>query len=333
MAADVIASRSHPPAPNAAVDGYGFAGPLSDGPHILPLVTGRAAAGVPFDGVVPKGHAIRILTGANLPASVDTVALQEDVNAAVDRIAINGPLRKGANARNAGEDMVAGDPILRAGRHLTPADLGTISAAGVGQVSVHKRLRVGVLSTGDELREAGADAGPGDIYDANRPMLRAIAARWGYEVVDLGHAPDDRAILRDMLNYAAARCDVILTSGGASAGDEDHMSALLQDSGTFALWRIAIKPGRPLALGLWHGTPVFGLPGNPVAAFVCALVFARPALCVMSGGGWAAPDTYQVPAAFTKSKKSRAAGIFTCADEGRQSRGVPFRRVWPCLGA
>jgi len=303
LAQDVVALRSHPPTPNAAVDGYGFAGPAPEGPQQMPLVAGRAAAGQPYKGTVPKGQAIRILTGANLPKGVDTVVLQEDVNASETQIAFHGPLKRGANARNAGEDMKQGDVILPASHQLTSADLGTMAAVGISEVAVRKRLRVGILSTGDELRDPGTNADVGHIFDANRPMLCAVAAGWGYDVTDLGRAPDDRPKLRAMLDAAAKQCDVIISSGGASAGDEDHMSALLQDTGSFALWRIAMKPGRPLAMGLWNDTPVFGLPGNPVAAMVCALIFARPALRIMAGGDWQEPEGYLVPAAFTKSKK------------------------------
>ncbi len=304
LAQDVTAARSHPPTPNAAVDGYGFAGPAPAGVNRLTLIKGRAAAGAPYQGSVPQGHAVRILTGANLPNGVDTVVLQEDVSASDQEVSFHGPLKQGANARNAGEDMQAGQVILHKGRKVTPADLGMLAAAGVGAVSVRKVLKVGVLSTGDELREPGDVAGEGDIYDANRPMLSALVASWGYNVIDLGRAPDNRDTLRGMLDHAATQCDVILSSGGASAGDEDHMSALLENTGSFALWRIAMKPGRPLALGLWQGTPVFGLPGNPVAAMVCALVFAAPSLAVMAGGTWHAPTSFQLPAAFSKSKKA-----------------------------
>jgi molybdopterin molybdotransferase len=147
-------------------------------------------------------------------------------------------------------------------------------------------------------------AHPGKIYDANRPMLCAAIERWGYNIVDLGIAPDDRDTIKATLDQAAKDCDVILTSGGASAGDEDHISALLADTGSLALWRIAIKPGRPLALGIWNKTPVFGLPGNPVAAAVCAMIFARPALSALAGSGWTEPICYKLPAAFTKTKKA-----------------------------
>ncbi len=304
LAAPVTAKRAHPPAANAAVDGYGFAGPAPKGLQTMPLVAGRAVAGAPYPQAVPTGHAIRILTGANLPDGVDTVVLQEDVAAKPTEIAFHGPLKKGANARDAGEDMVAGQAILNVGRKLTPADLGTMAAVGVGDATVRQQLHVGILSTGDELREAGSKADDGQIYDANRPMLGALIADWGHAVVDLGRAPDDRSKLAQILDDGTARCDVILASGGASAGDEDHMSALLKDSGAFALWRIAMKPGRPLALGLWNQKPVFGLPGNPVAAMVCAMVFAAPALQLLAGGAWQTAQSFQIPAAFTKSKKA-----------------------------
>lgn len=304
LADDVQARRAHPPAPNSAVDGYGFAGPAPAGVNRFALVDGRAAAGAPYDHPVPQGQAIRILTGANLPEGVDTVVLQEDVVSHAGAVSFHGPVKRGANARAKGEDMQQGSTILRAGRQITGADLGMMTAAGVGDVTTYRPLRVGVLSTGDELRDAGQAADAGQIFDANRPMLCAMVARWGYNVIDLGRAPDDRPVLRDMLDDAATRCDVILSSGGASAGDEDHMSALLQGTGSLALWRIAMKPGRPLALGVWDGTPVFGLPGNPVAAMVCALIFAQPALGVLAGKAWEAPQSYQLPAGFAKSKKA-----------------------------
>ncbi len=303
LAADVTALRSHPPTPNSAVDGYGFAGPAMAGLTEMPLLDGRSAAGAPFDGRVPDGHAIRVLTGAALPSGVDTIVLQEDIAIEGNTLRFHGPLKAGANARRAGEDMTAGQIILHAGHQMSAADIGMLAAAGVGHVTVHKRLRVGILSTGDELAQAGQAARADQIYDANRPMLAAAIRRWGHKLVDLGRAPDNRAALGDILTDAANRCDVILTSGGASAGDEDHMSALLQDTGSFALWRIAMKPGRPLAMGLWAGTPVLGLPGNPVAAMVCALIFARPMLCAMAGGGWVVPQPIPLPAAFDKSKK------------------------------
>ena len=304
LARDVTALRSNPPQPNTAVDGYGFAGPAPDGPRAMPLVPGRAAAGVPFGGVVPPGHAIRVLTGAALPEGVDTVILEEDTTTDGARIAFHGPLKRGANTRRAGEDMAAGDTALPAGRALTPADLALLSAVGIARVPVRKVLRVAVISTGDELVEPGAEAGPGQIFDANRPMLAALLRRFGFQVIDMGRIADDRRALRAAFDRAAAQADAILTSGGASAGDEDHVSALLREVGAMQEWRIAVKPGRPLALGLWSGKPVFGLPGNPVAAMVCTLVFARPALAVLSGRDWPDLQGFMVPAAFEKRKKA-----------------------------
>ncbi|WP_371808971.1 gephyrin-like molybdotransferase Glp [Ruegeria sp. HKCCD7255] len=303
LAEDVVAQRSNPPQPNTAVDGYGFAGAMSEGSHVLPLTPGRAAAGIPFDGAVPEGHALRILTGAALPEGVDTVILEEDVTVQDGHIAFHGPLKQGANTRKAGEDVAQGALALSKGRRLTPADLALLSAVGVAEVAAQAPLRVAVLSTGDELIEPGDPAGPGQIFDANRPLLLSMMARMGFQPVDMGRVADDREMLRDRLDQASDKADVILTSGGASAGDEDHVSALLRQAGAMQEWRIALKPGRPLALGMWDGTPVFGLPGNPVAAMVCTLIFARPALGLMAGEGWKVPQGFDVPAGFEKRKK------------------------------
>ncbi|MCP4207453.1 MAG: molybdopterin molybdenumtransferase MoeA [Shimia sp.] len=305
LAEDVVAQRSNPPQPNSAVDGYGLRHfNIIEGPQTVPLVDGRSAAGAPFSGVLPGGHAVRILTGATLPEGVDTVILQEDVTTDGKAIAFHGPLKKGSNTRKAGEDVASGGVILTKGRRITPADLALAAATGVSQLPVFERLRVAVVSTGDELAEPGQKARADQIFDANRPMLLAMIAQFGFEAIDMGRSPDDREALTAYLNEAAGRADMILTSGGASAGDEDHMSALLNETGSMTFWRLAIKPGRPLALGLWAGTPVFGLPGNPVAAKVCTLVFAKPAMDALGGAGWQEPVSLKVPAAFTKSKKA-----------------------------
>jgi len=303
LAGDHHAPRANPPGANAAVDGYGFAhGSLTPGAQRLPLVQGRAAAGAPFGGVVPPGNAVRILTGALIPQGVDSVVLQEDCTVTAGHVSFAALPKPGANTRRKGEDVAQGAAVLPHGHVLRPPDLALLSAVGCAEVSVFGRLRVGVLSTGDELCAPGATPDPEQTYDANRPMLLALVARWGCAAVDLGHVGDDRAALRARLDRAG--CDAVLTSGGASAGEEDHVSALLREAGAMAAWRIALKPGRPLALGMWNGVPVFGLPGNPVAALVCALIFARPALGLLAGAGWRAPVGFDVPAAFEKRKKA-----------------------------
>jgi len=304
LAKDATALRANPPQPNTAVDGYGFAhDSLTTGDQTLSLTAGRAAAGSPFDGTVPSGHAIRVLTGAALPDGVDTVILQEDVTLGEGAIAFRPGIKPGANTRKSGEDVQKGETILPKGRKLTPADLALLSATGNTDLPLYEPLRVAAISTGDELVESGQTAALGQIFDANRPMLLGLIEKFGFLPIDLGRVPDNRDTLRKTLDQAADQADVILTSGGASSGDEDHVSALLNEAGAMAEWRIAVKPGRPLALGLWNQTPVFGLPGNPVAALVCTLVFARPAMGLLSGQGWHTPQGFTLPAAFSKSKK------------------------------
>ncbi len=303
LAVDAVARRSNPPYPNSAVDGYGFAhAHMGDG--VMGLVDGRSAAGVPYDGAVPAGMAIRILTGAELPEGVDTVIMQEDVSVDDKTVHFEPRLKQGANCRPKGEDARKGDVVVRAATRIGAQEIALLSALNVPELAVYRPLRVGVLSTGDEIRQLGEPAGDHQIYDANRPMLLEAVKRWGFAPVDLGHAADTRAAVIGALDQAAARCDAILTSGGASAGDEDHLSAVLGESGSLNLWRIALKPGRPLALGMWKGVPVFGLPGNPVAAFVTAIVFARPALGVLQGRGWNVVKPLMLPAAFGKVKRA-----------------------------
>lgn len=317
LAAPAVATRDNPPAANAAVDGYAFAfapaaadaTPNAAGHREarLALAGGRAAAGAPWGGTLAPGQAVRTLTGAELPDGADTVAMQEDCEVEAGgsgQLRIMLPRRTGANVRAAGEDARAGEDVLAPRRRLAPQDLARAAAAGLGQLSVHRRLRVAVLSTGDELIPPGSAPGRPGIVDANRPMLLGFAGRQGFARVDLGAAADRAAAVRAALDRGAAEADAILTTGGASAGDEDHISRLLREEGQVTTWRIAVKPGRPLILGLWRGIPVFGLPGNPVAAFVCALIFARPALIRLAGGDWETVRGHDLPAAFAKRKKA-----------------------------
>ena len=306
VAQDLTAPRPSPPKANSAVDGYGFAGSLAkvDGVVRLDLNPERAAAGVPLQSRVALGQAVRILTGAQLPDGVDTVVLQEDVATDGKEVVFHGPLKLGANTRKAGEDVHSEDVVLTTGQRLRPTDLSLAASVGISKIECFRSLCIGVLSTGDEVCDVTKTAAPHQIYDANRPMLLSLIAAWGFVAVDLGHVNDDRNQLRERLNHAQNNVDVLLTSGGASAGDEDHLSALLSETGSIEFWRIAVKPGRPLAMGMWGSMPIFGLPGNPVAAATCAMIFARPSFNVLAGGHWMTPKSYWVRANFEKRKKS-----------------------------
>ena len=244
VAQDVIAPRASPPRANSAVDGYGFSGSLAseEGVIRLALHPERAAAGVPLETAVAMGHAVRILTGAQLPEGVDTVVLQEDVATDGQEVVFHGPLKAGANTRKAGEDVNPADVVLTTGQRLRATDLSLAASVGISQIECFRRLRIGVLSTGDEVCDVTQSAAPHQIYDANRPMLLSLIAAWGFVAVDLGHVNDDRDQLRERLDHAQENVDVLLTSGGASAGDEDHLSALLSETESIAFWRIAVKP-------------------------------------------------------------------------------------------
>ena len=306
VAHDVPAPRASPPKANSAVDGYGFAGAdINDEDVVrLSMHPERAAAGVPMQSAVSKGQAVRILTGAQLPEGVDTVVLQEDVATDGQQVVFHGPVKVGANTRKAGEDVNPKDIVLTAGQRLRSTDLSLAASVGIAEIECFRALRIGVLSTGDEVCDVTQTAAPHQIYDANRPMLLSLISAWGFVAVDLGHVNDDRKELRERLDHAQESVDVLLTSGGASAGDEDHLSALLSETGSITFWRIAVKPGRPLAMGMWGKMPIFGLPGNPVAAATCAMIFARPSFNILAGGAWMVPRSYLVKAGFEKRKKS-----------------------------
>ena len=308
LADTVYANQNNPPFTNSAVDGYGFSGPATDTTNELKLLPGVSAAGNPFTGTVFEGNAIKVLTGAVLPDGVDTVILEEDVESKVQNsIKFNGALKVGANTRCSGEDVQKGDKLFNAGHKIRPQDIALLIATGIVGVDVYSLLRVGVLSTGDELLDPGSDysdqIGKGKVFDSNRPMLLSLLRRWGFDAFDFGAIKDDKKFLIEKLDEVSSQVDVIISSGGASAGEEDHVAAVMKSEGKLENWRIAMKPGRPLALGLWRGTPIFGLPGNPVAAFVCSLIFVKPAVGLLSGTGWTHPESYYVESSFDKQKK------------------------------
>lgn len=304
LARDVIAQRPHPPATNSAVDGYALrAADAIDGPNIMNLANGRAAAGVPFDGTLQPSQALRILTGALVPQCADSVILQEDVALEGGKIAFHGPIKRGANTRPAAEDIETGSRLLLKGHRLRAGDLSLLSAAGLDCTEVYTPLKIGVMATGDEIRPPGKADHAREINDANSAMLIAWARTWGMKVEFLGIISDDRDHVRNAFEAAKHQVDVVIATGGASAGEEDHVSSLMREEGHVTAWRIAVKPGRPLILGQWGTMPVFGLPGNPVAAFVCMLVFLRPALRKLAGGTPTPPQGFMVPAGFSKNKK------------------------------
>ena len=304
VAEDVTAAFDLPPFDNSAVDGYAVRlSDLDDG-MVLP-VDGRLAAGEPVTRALAAATTRRIFTGAVLPPGADTIFMQEDVG--LDergRVRFPARLKLGANTRQRGEDIASGAVALPRGRTLRPQDLALAAALGLRHLPVRRRVRVALFSTGDELVEPGRPLGPSQRHDSNRILLRALARRAGAEVLDLGILPDRRDAITAALEAAARGSDLILTSGGVSVGEEDHIKAAVETAGRLVFWRLAIKPGRPVAIGSVAGVPFVGLPGNPVAAFVTFAHIARPLIAALAGAAVQAQPTLRVQAAFNYRKKA-----------------------------
>jgi molybdopterin molybdotransferase len=266
------------------MDGYAFNGDsiLADGIATLRMI-GTAFAGKPYDGEVGKDECVRIMTGAVMPAGCDTVIMQEHIQAEGERISFGPGIKRGQNRRLAGEDLRLGQVVLSAGHLMRPADLGLIASLGIGEVRVYRKLRVAFFSTGDELASIGQELHAGQVYDSNRYTLYGMLARLGVEIIDMGVVRDDPQLLENALHEAAACADVILTSGGVSVGEADYMKELLNRLGQVVFWKIAMKPGRPLAYGKIGSAHYFGLPGNPVSVMVTFYQFVRDALLVLMG--------------------------------------------------
>lgn len=306
LAASLVAPRDVPLTDNSAVDGYAFAHQSYMADNRL-TVADRVAAGHPLATALTPGSAARIFTGAVMPEGADTVAMQEDCTIReVDgqtRVEIPPGLKPGANRRRAGEDLSAGSPVLEPGHRLRPQDLAAIASLGLDKISVRERLRVALISNGDEIVQPGTDLSPGQVYDSNRYLLAGLLAAADVDVTPYGILPDDPDRIREALLEAAGSHHVVISSGGASRGEEDHILTLLDQIGTRHVWQIAVKPGRPMIMGRIGGSVFAGLPGNPVAVLVCFLLYVRPMLSRLSGADWPEPARYNLPARFAMPKK------------------------------
>ncbi len=301
----LVAELSVPAHDNSAVDGYAvrFEDLNSDSDTVLPIA-GRAAAGHPLGRAIAPGEAIRIFTGAPMPEGADTVMMQEDCRQEGEQVTLHPGIKRGANRRDAGEDISAGSEVLPAGRRLKPWDLGLAASLGRTSLAVSRPLRVALCSTGDELAEPGELRGPGQVYDANRNVVASLLRGEDCRVTDLGILADQTTVIRETLEAAAGTHDLIITTGGVSEGEEDHVKAALNAAGgALHFWRLAIKPGRPVALGRLGEAAFVGLPGNPVACVVTFAALVRPLIQQMSGASYRAPATFPVVSGFAHRKK------------------------------
>lgn len=291
LAEDIDSPIDVPGHNNSAMDGYAVAvsGLSVPGERQTFRVAGTSLAGHPFAGTVPPGECVRIMTGAVVPRGTDTVIMQEAVEVADGIITVANPSPRGDNVRRAGEDLRRGQRVLNRGKRLTPADIGLLASLGIGEVSVVRRVRVAFFSTGDELCSLGEPLAEGKVYDSNRHTLHAMLVRLGADVIDMGVVRDQREAIAQAFAAAADMADVVITSGGVSVGDADFVKDVLGDLGQIDFWRVAMRPGRPLAFGRMGQSVFFGLPGNPVSTMVTFYQFVQPALRVMMGEPPAAP--------------------------------------------
>lgn len=304
LAEDIVSPMDVPAHDNSAMDGYAvrFSDLDPKGETTL-RVAGTALAGTPYPDAMPAGACVRIMTGGVVPEGADTIVMQEHVKARNGQVTIGTGHRKGQHFRRAGEDLATGQVALKRGTHLRPAEIGLISSLGIAEVSVYRRLRVAFFSTGDELVSIGTAPKEGQIYDSNRYTIHGMLKRLGCEAIDMGVVRDDPRLLEAAFLQAAAAADVVITSGGVSVGEADFVKTLLNKLGEVVFWKIAMKPGRPLAYGKVGNAHFFGLPGNPVSVMVTFYQFVRDALLKLAGRDPVLPlPTFTVPCASALKK-------------------------------
>jgi molybdopterin molybdotransferase len=336
LAEDVLSPVDVPAHRNSAMDGWAMRGAdLKPEGETTLVEIGSSFAGRPFRGEVGRGQCVRIMTGGVVPRGADTVVMQERARASGKSVSFAPGQKTGQNVREAGEDLAAGSIALRRGRLVRPADLGLIASLGIGEVPVYRPLRVAFFSTGDELKSIGTTLGEGEIYDSNRYTLFGMLTRLGCEVLDMGVVRDDPKLLERAFREAAAAADVVITSGGVSVGEADFVKAMLDRLGEVVFWKIAMKPGRPLAYGRLGGAHFFGLPGNPVSVMVTFYQFVRDALLVLMGADPVAPVPTFKAVCTSKLKKAPgrtefqrgilargADGALTVKPTGEQGSGI-----------
>lgn len=305
LAEDLVSQVLVPPFANSAVDGWAVcADDLSATATTTLPVGGRIAAGNPLEEPVRRGVAYRIFTGAPVPAGLDAVFMQEDCREVDGQAVLPMRRKRGDHIRLAGESVQIGDVPLTAGLRLGPQHIGVAATLGLTTLPVRQALRVAIFSTGDEVCDPGQPLVSGGIYDANRFTLTTLLDATGCRVTDCGILPDRREVIRDTLERVAPDHDLIITSGGVSVGEEDHVKGAVQSLGSLNLWRLALKPGKPLALGQVGGTAFLGLPGNPVAVMVTFLLFAKPLVALMAGAEYTPPRRFSLAAGFALNKKA-----------------------------
>jgi molybdopterin molybdotransferase len=333
LAEDVLSPLNMPPFDNSAMDGYAFRfAEWADG--LTLAIAGTALAGQPFTGDIPAGACLRIMTGAQVPAGLDTVIMQEHTAQTLEGVLFTQPPKINANIRYLGEEIRTGDVVLKAGSRLHARALPLLATLGLPEVNVRRRLKVAIFSTGDELKLPGTPLQAGEIYDSNRYGIEAMLNRMGIECLNLGIIPDDPALLRDTFMQAAQSADAIITSGGVSVGEADYTKDLLLELGEVGFWSVAMKPGKPFAYGKIREKYFFGLPGNPVSAFVTFYQLVQPALRKLAGEMAVAP--LRIPAIAEhnfRSAKNRvdfqrglisvsADGLITVRSTGAQGSGM-----------